>query len=174
MKGGSARIPECGHPNAKHWAKGLCPSCYNRARPKKSWAENLVARVCRTPREKDPRKRFWPKVNKHGPTGYHYRTGKSIGRCWLWMGGKNPHGYGVFKLASVQQLAHRVAYEFLVGPILKPQLDHHCRTPACVRPKHLEPVTQPENQQHRRIAEYWDKVRAGIIKRRPGVVSQYG
>lgn len=29
-----ARIPECGHPNKKHQAKGMCSSCYDRHRMK--------------------------------------------------------------------------------------------------------------------------------------------
>jgi hypothetical protein len=42
--------------------------------------------------------------------------------------------------------AHRVAYELLVGPIPDGMhLDHLCRTPACVNPAHLEPVTPRVN-----------------------------
>ncbi|MFB3816181.1 MAG: HNH endonuclease signature motif containing protein [Candidatus Methylomirabilales bacterium] len=42
--------------------------------------------------------------------------------------------------------AHHVAYELYVGPIPPgKQLDHTCRVRCCVRPSHLEPVTQKEN-----------------------------
>jgi hypothetical protein len=43
-------------------------------------------------------------------------------------------------------MVHRWVYEQLVGPIPAGLvLDHLCRNPACVRPMHLEPVTQQEN-----------------------------
>lgn len=68
--------------------------------------------------------------------------------CWLWTAAKYPNGYGVFSVAAGQnRLAHRVAYELLVGPIPDGmQLDHLCRTRHCVNPAHLEPVTGIENR----------------------------
>jgi len=43
-------------------------------------------------------------------------------------------------------LAHRASYEAFVGPIPAGlTLDHLCRTPLCVNPWHLEPVTHKEN-----------------------------
>lgn len=43
--------------------------------------------------------------------------------------------------------AHRAAYELERGPIPAGlELDHLCRTPCCVNPYHLEPVTRRENQ----------------------------
>jgi hypothetical protein len=42
--------------------------------------------------------------------------------------------------------AHRVAFEWLVGPVPKGLvLDHLCRNRGCVNPSHLEPVTQQVN-----------------------------
>lgn len=62
--------------------------------------------------------------------------------CWLWT--------GCLSRASYPRLggkwAHRVAYELFVGPIPSGlHLDHLCRVPRCVNPKHLEPVTPREN-----------------------------
>lgn len=46
----------------------------------------------------------------------------------------------------MQKQAHRVAYELLIGPIAAGlELDHLCRTHACVNPAHLEPVTGQVN-----------------------------
>jgi hypothetical protein len=65
--------------------------------------------------------------------------------CWIWIGG-NVRGYGMFKLEGKSRRAARVAYEWFVGPIPDGlEIDHTCRNPPCVNPKHLEPVTQYEN-----------------------------
>lgn len=62
--------------------------------------------------------------------------------CWLWTGPTDGHGYG--RAGRVR--AHRFSYELLVGPIPDGLvLDHLCRVPLCVRPDHLEPVTDGEN-----------------------------
>jgi HNH endonuclease len=43
-------------------------------------------------------------------------------------------------------MAHRVVYETLVGPIPDGLvIDHLCRNPRCVRPDHMEPVTNQVN-----------------------------
>lgn len=62
--------------------------------------------------------------------------------CWLWLGPVSTSGYG--RLCGLY--AHRLAYEFCVGPI-SPGLviDHLCRNTLCVNPSHLEPVTTGEN-----------------------------
>lgn len=70
--------------------------------------------------------------------------------CWIWTGGRNAQGYGVISLTAAfvryRYPAHRVLYERLIGPIPEGlQLDHLCRVHACVRPDHLEPVTNREN-----------------------------
>lgn len=83
--------------------------------------------------------RFWSKVDLFGP-------------CWLWTSGTNENGYGCYNLSWLngkpqgKVLAHRYAWESLVGPIPDGLvLDHLCRVPACINPDHLEPVTQAEN-----------------------------
>jgi hypothetical protein len=66
--------------------------------------------------------------------------------CWRWRASKNRSGYGQVGVARKLYLAHRVVYEYCIGPIPKGlELDHLCRTRACVNPFHLEPVTQREN-----------------------------
>ena len=79
--------------------------------------------------------RFWAKVQK-------------TDTCWLWTGagGLESNPYGYFWDGECMTVAHRYAYELLVGPIPEGlTLDHVCGTPACVRPDHLEPVTRGEN-----------------------------
>ena len=66
--------------------------------------------------------------------------------CWLWTGGKDRCGYGVFNSRGRRHKAHRWNYERLVGPIpVGLVLDHLCRVRNCVNPDHLEPVTVAEN-----------------------------
>ena len=68
--------------------------------------------------------------------------------CWLWLGCKTEKGYGlVNKPGHGKYRAHRFSYETFVGPIPEGLvLDHLCRARACVRPDHLEPVTDLENK----------------------------
>lgn len=74
--------------------------------------------------------------------------------CWLWQKRLNRKGYGTSSAGSRTDgsrrsvLAHRLAYELLVGPIPDGlELDHLCRNRACVNPSHLEPVSHRENIQ---------------------------
>jgi hypothetical protein len=75
------------------------------------------------------------------------------GDCWIWTGARNTDGYGIFGFRDPgvrngvrHQVAHRSAWEILVGPIPDGLvIDHLCRTPACVNPDHIEPVTQRTN-----------------------------
>ncbi len=75
--------------------------------------------------------RFWSKV-----------VPSSTG-CWIWIGCRQPSGYGKFCLAKGRTvLVHRWAYEMLIGPIEHgKQIDHLCRVRQCVNPTHMEPVT---------------------------------
>ena len=82
-----------------------------------------------------------------------------VSGCLLWTGGCSP--YGVLSLDGLYRYAHRVAYEIARGPIPAGlQIDHLCRTPACVNPDHLEAVTVSEN------------VRRGIRARAAGATRQ--
>lgn len=78
--------------------------------------------------------RFWRRVEK------------SDG-CWLWTGNKIKNGYGRFELSSGKpMLAHRFSFQLHGGTLeAGKELDHLCRTPACVNPTHLEQLTR---QQH--------------------------
>jgi hypothetical protein len=66
--------------------------------------------------------------------------------CWFWTGRYNGFGYGLVGSHATQKVAHRMVYEFLVGPVPEGlTLDHLCRNRPCVNPAHLEPVAFREN-----------------------------
>lgn len=92
---------------------------------------------------KTPEVRFWSKVNKNGPVPARR---PDLGPCWYWTAGQNGKGYGRIRIRSHDVLAHRFAYELLVGPIPAGlELDHLCRVRCCVNTDHLEPVTNQVN-----------------------------
>lgn len=108
---------DCGKPEL---ARGLCG---------KHWRDWRKQTVLPTREE-----RFWAKVNK-------------TEACWEWTASLHPSGYGQFMYVGHRpRAAHRVAYEWLRGPIPEGLvLDHLCRNRTCVNPDHLEPVTHREN-----------------------------
>lgn len=67
--------------------------------------------------------------------------------CWNWRVNIGSSGYGKWTRSDRQAVAHRVAYELLVGPIPEGmQLHHKCFNRSCVNPEHLEPVTPKQNK----------------------------
>lgn len=66
--------------------------------------------------------------------------------CWQWTAARSASGYGVFWVDGRNASAHRVMYELMVGPIPAGlDIDHLCRNRLCVRPAHLEPVSERVN-----------------------------
>jgi len=79
--------------------------------------------------------RFWAKVSLPDGNG-----------CMLWLGSRNAAGYGRLSVGNTVKRAHRVSCELAYGPIPDGLVvDHLCRVPACVAPRHLEAVTHAEN-----------------------------
>lgn len=75
---------------------------------------------------------FWSKVKK-------------TENCWLWTGALQNGGYGVFRVGSRLQLAHRVAYKLSCGVPLTQQVLHTCDVRSCINPGHLYQGTQKQN-----------------------------
>lgn len=81
-----------------------------------------------------PGERFWEKVAVRG-----------FDECWLWQASTGS-GYGRIYVQGKLVMAHRFAYEALVGAIPEGlTIDHLCRTPLCCNPAHMEPVTKRIN-----------------------------
>lgn len=81
--------------------------------------------------------RFWAKVDARGI-------------CWEWTAAKTSKvpgkGYGVIRVNGRCVVAHRLAWELLVGTIPADRVvDHLCRNRLCVNPDHMEIVTFAEN-----------------------------
>lgn len=93
---------------------------------------------------------FWSRVDmSSGPDS-----------CWPWTAGGVTSGYGHFWITELRanRMAHRVAYEDVVGPVPEGMvLDHICHNDTgcklgvgcphrmCCNPAHMEPVTNVEN-----------------------------
>ncbi|MCH8346770.1 MAG: HNH endonuclease [Chloroflexi bacterium] len=80
--------------------------------------------------------RFWANVVQDGD-------------CWIWTGthhSKPGYEYGQICIKGKQHAAHRVSYRMWKGPIPPgTELDHLCRLPPCVNPRHLEAVPHQVN-----------------------------
>ncbi|MFF1299981.1 MULTISPECIES: HNH endonuclease signature motif containing protein [unclassified Streptomyces] len=87
--------------------------------------------------------RFYPDVEPPNEDG-----------CKLWTGRTFNGRYGLFVIGKHGVVAHRVAYQYEVGPIPDGlDIDHvyawGCRSTLCVNTDHLEAVTHRENQRRR-------------------------
>ena len=92
--------------------------------------------------------RFWPKVDKAGPT-----VRPELGPCWVWTAAKYPNGYGMIGRGgrgSGVEGAHRVAVLLEHGSLPEVAM-HACDNPACVKavadafPAHVIAGTAKDN-----------------------------
>lgn len=110
-----------------------------------------LRRVVKHGEATDPReRRFWAQVDRRGPD-----------ECWPWDGYLQWNGYGIYGAGKdgTTRLAHRIAYEYVNGPIPEGLvLDHECHTRdrscklvydcphrRCCNPRHGRPKTQAQN-----------------------------
>ena len=74
--------------------------------------------------------------------------------CWIWQWYRDRRGYGYLTSSGKTRPAHVAIYELLKGLVPEGlELDHLCRTPACVNPDHMEPVTHAVNVQRGKKAK---------------------
>ena len=66
--------------------------------------------------------------------------------CWNWTGARVSNGYGQVRYNGYRVTTHRLMYVAFYGSIEQElQVDHLCRNRLCMKPSHLESVTQTEN-----------------------------
>jgi hypothetical protein len=84
--------------------------------------------------------------------------------CRLWKG-ETVKGYGRARVRGRKVLTHKFVYEQLRGAVPEgKELDHTCKTRACLTVEHLEPVTHAENIRRGRNAR---RERTGCLKGHP-------
>lgn len=107
--------------------------------------EKAVAR-CLCQHHYDARRRKGVLPPKESIEERFWRQVEKTDTCWNWVGHLCKLGYGQICIGEKRPMAHRFAYELLVGLIPEGlTLDHLCRNRRCVNPLHLEPVTLREN-----------------------------
>lgn len=158
-----ARLCEVDGCERKHRGHGFCT--LHLCRFRKTGTTEL-------PRKNTREERFWLKVDRQGSVP-EYRP--DLGPCWLWTASLRAGRYGQFAARHGKILyAHRFSYELASGPIPDGlQIDHLCRVPRCVRPDHLEPVTNRENVL-RGFSSGANAIRTGLCHRGHDEWSSYG
>jgi len=74
------------------------------------------------------------------------RVSKSEDGCWNWTGHVSGGGYGRIRNGGKREQAHRVSFALAGNKIPEGLVvDHICNNRRCVRPDHLQAITQRDN-----------------------------
>lgn len=84
--------------------------------------------------------------NRKSPVAYAEKDCGYITPCYVWLRGGTADGYGIRTRDGKLQTAHRLAYIDAYGPIPDDWVVHHkCENPPCVRPDHLQAMSNADN-----------------------------
>ena len=74
-----------------------------------------------------------------------------VWNCWEWTGAKNEHGYAKMVRQGKTHRVHRYVYQLVAGE-LGPGINvcHACDNPPCIRPSHMFPGTQADNEKDKK------------------------
>lgn len=105
-----------------------------------------------------------PKTSAQSRFWQHATNNDDPYACWPFDIGHCREGYAQMRVDGVLTMAHRFAYEYLIGPIPDGlEVDHLCHNSdpdcpggpcvhrLCVNPLHLEAVTPKQNTQRRKF-----------------------
>ena len=123
---GTCTAPDCGRPVSRTW---YCQTHYKHIRqgkalgplrPRSAPGETLEERVAR----------------------YTQKTET----CWNWVGASRQTGYGALNISGRSEVVHRLIFTMAYGAIPAGLvIDHMCRNPRCIRPDHLQAVSNKQN-----------------------------
>lgn len=148
----TCNIPDCGR---GHYGKGWCEKHYLRWR---AHGDPLVVLTSSPKHTLSERFLF---------RGWDVVGGPLDTPCWHWRGKPAHFGYGVIRFQGKNFKAHRVSYEYHVGPIPDELvIRHKCDVSICINPDHLETGTHWDNMRDRDLRGRsgsakitWDDVR---------------
>lgn len=116
-------VDGCGKPQT---CRGWCDTHYSR------WKRTGDVRADKPPKPRTPKSEQDQWLNETAATRSPLNPA-----CWEWPFTRDRAGYG----GHPDGPAHRISYERFIGPIPDGLvIDHLCRNPGCVNPRHLEPV----------------------------------
>lgn len=125
------------HPEKPVMAKGLCAACYMKQR--RAQSSTYIGRKpngsnypIAMQRQDEWMPRFLSKIDRSGD-------------CHIWRGQKTNGGYGVFSVAGMTLLAHRLVRAMHGGDTSAAVVMHTCDNPSCVNPDHLQDGTYLDN-----------------------------